>query len=105
MQDKDTTSSTFFQLFNPILSIKIWTKIKLAFPKLDRGIKKLTAQGLILLLAYAQLQEYGALREISESIKNKNLSQELRLDSISASTISRRLRDLPIEVTEQLFKE
>lgn len=105
MQDKDTTSSTFFQLFNPILSIKIWAKLKLAFPRLDKGIKKLTAQGLILLLAHAQLQEYGALKEISGSVKNQHFSQELGLDSISTSTISRRLRDLPIGVTEQLFKE
>lgn len=104
MQDKNTTLSTFSQLFKPILSNNIWSEIKQAIPNLDKGIKKLTAQGLVLLIAHAQLQEYGALREISGSVKNEDFSHELRLESISASTISRRMRELPPWVAGQLLK-
>ena len=104
MQDKDTTQSTFSQVFNPILSKEVWSKIKQATPTLDKRVKKLTAQRLVVLVANAQIQEFSALKAISGSVSNADLSQNIGLESISSSTISRRLRELPSRVVEQLFQ-
>lgn len=104
MQDKDTKHTTFFQAFKPILSKNVWSKITQAIPNLNKGVKKLTVKTLIVLMANAQIQEYRALREISGSVNNDDFSQAVGLKSISYSTISRRLRDLPPEVAEMLMK-
>lgn len=105
MQDKDTTQSTFMQLFRPIFSEEIWKKIYDEVPDLDKGTKKLKANQLTLLISNAQLQEFQALREISASVSSDNLKDAIGLESISSSQISRRLRTLPIKVPEMLFKK
>lgn len=104
MQDKDTTQSTFMQLFKPIFSQKIWAKIHQEVPDLDHRVQKLKSSQLTSLITYAQLQEFKALREISSSVQNQDFGQTIGLESISHSQISRRLRDLPIKVSEMLFK-
>lgn len=104
MQDKDTTKSTFMQLFQPILSKEIWTKINEEVPNHDKRSRKLKSNQLTLLISNAQLQEYSALRKISASVCSEDFSQTLGLESISHSQISRRLRVLPTKVSEMLFK-
>ena len=44
------------------------------------------------------------MRDISGSLNDERLSQTLKLESISYAQLSRRLRDLPPEVTEALFR-
>ena len=104
MQDKDTTQSTFMQLFGPISSKEIWARIHQQVPNLDRRTQKLKTNQLTLLISHAQLREFKALRKISLSVQSKQLSQAIGLESISHSQISRRLRTLPIKVSEMLFK-
>ncbi len=103
MQDKDTTTSTLFQLFRPILSDDLWTRIYEKVPETDRHIRKLKTVQLFELLIHAEMQTYRSLDEISNSLNNEELSQMIRLESISSSTISRRLRVLPLEITQILF--
>jgi hypothetical protein len=67
-------------------------------------MKKMSTLQLIELLTNAQLTQAPALRDISNSLNNEDLSQEMELDSIAASTISRRLRWLRTEVLQMLFK-
>jgi len=104
MQDKDTTQSTFMQLFQPIFSKKIWANIHREVPELDKRVQKLKTSQLTLLISNAQLQEYRALRKISTSVNSDQFSRSIGLESISHSQISRRLRTLPIKVSEMLFK-
>jgi hypothetical protein len=104
MQDKDTTKSTFMQLFQPILSKEIWTKINKEVPDHDKRSRKLKTNQLTLLISHAQIQEYSALRKISTSVSSEDFSHTLGLESISHSQISRRLRVLPTKVSEMLFK-
>ena len=104
MQGKNTTKSTFMQLFQPIFSKEIWTKIHQEVPNLDRRAKKLKTNQLSLLISNAQLQEFKALRKISASVQSNDFSRTLGLESISHSQISRRLRTLPVRVSELLFK-
>lgn len=104
MQDKDTTQSTFMQLFQPVFSQRVWAKIYREIPNLDHRAQKLKSKQLTSLISYAQLQEFKALREISSSVQNHNFGQAIGLESISHSQISRKLRDLPIKVSEMLFK-
>lgn len=103
MQDKDTTNSTLFQLFRPILSEDLWAHIYEKVPGTDSRVRKLKTVQLFELLIHAQMQTYRSLDEISNSLNDDQFSQSVRLDSISASTISRRLRVLPLEVTQILF--
>jgi hypothetical protein len=105
MQDKNTTQSTFMQLFQPIFSKNIWAKIHQEVPNLDKRAQKLKTSQLIFLISHAQLQEFEALRRISSSVQSDNLGQAIGLESISHSQISRRLKTLPIKVSEMLFKD
>jgi len=105
MQDKNTTNSTFLQLFQAILSKKFWTKIKSLNPNLDRYVKKLFAPKLIQLIMLAHLEQMKSLQEISFSLSNQHLSQSLQLESISASQLSRRLPELPTNVVDELLAE
>jgi DDE family transposase len=103
MQDKHTTKTTFFQLFQPILTQNLWQNISSTFSGIDKYIKKLQTYQLFLLLSYAEIFQYRSLDEISKSLENLELKKAVKLDSISKSTISRRLRELPLEVTQILF--
>lgn len=103
MQGKDTTISTFHQLFKPVYSEKFRQQVEGS--GVDRYAKKLHTPQLIELIALAQLEQQRGLRDISHSLHDDQLSQAIGLDSISASQISRRLRDLPIQVLQSLFHE
>jgi IS4 transposase len=105
MQDKNTTQSTFLQLFQPILSKNIWAKINLRNPELDRYVKKLHSHQLIELLILAQIQQYRSLDEISKSLVDKKLNQALDLESISSSQLSRRIQTLPTNIADLLLAE
>lgn len=104
MQGKNTTKSTFMQLFQPVFSKNIWTEIHHEVPNLDKRVQKLKTNQLALLISNAQLQEFKALRKISASVQSNDFSRTLGLESISHSQISRRLRTLPVRVSEMLFK-
>lgn len=103
MQDKDTTKSTFFQLLKPVCNKNSFEQIDGLM--VDKYSKKLSTEQLIILIIYAQLEQYGGLRDISNSLNENQFSQAINLDSFSASQISRRLRDLPLEVVQLLFKK
>ncbi|KJR44941.1 Mobile element protein [Desulfosporosinus sp. I2] len=92
MQGKNTTKSTFMQLFQPVFSKEIWTKINQEVPNLDKRVQKLKTRQLTLLISNAQLQEFKALRKISASVQSNDFSRTIGLESISHSQISRRLR-------------
>lgn len=102
MQGKDTIKSAFDQLFNPVLNHEImqWLQKEL---KVDRYIKKLTLEKLFILMAFAQLQQFDSLREIANSLNDERLSEAVGLESISYSTISRRMAAIPTEALEALF--
>ncbi len=102
MQDKDTTKSTFDQLFMPINNT-IFSQ-QLADLEVDKYFKKLNTQQLVELIAHAQLKQQKSLRDVSNSFNNGEFSQAIHCDSFSASQISRRLRDLPPEVLQLLLQ-
>lgn len=102
MQGKDTVNSTFHQLFKPIFNKNFQEHLKKL--GVDKYIKKLSALQLIVLVVYAQLEQLSGLRDISNSLNNKNLSKAIKLNSISFSQVSRKLKDLPSGVLNILFK-
>jgi IS4 transposase len=102
MQDKDTAKSTFMQLFGPVFSGPIRNLlIRLG---VDRYAKKLTTLQLIQLVVFAHLGQLRGLRAISGSLKDDRLSRMVQLESISPAQLSRRLRDLPPEIVEDVFQ-
>ncbi len=98
--NKDTRKSTFKQLFSVLSQFNQ----RFEEMKTDRCMKKMTTLQLIELMTNAQLMQEPALRDIAGSLNNEDLKQEIGLDSIAASSISRRLRGLRTEVLQMLFK-
>ena len=101
MDDKDTTKSTFIQVFNLLFDQKC--KKFLSELDVDKYIKKLTTQQLITLLSLSQLHQYSGLRKISQSLDEESLKEHLGLDSISHSQVSRRLKELSTEALDEIF--
>jgi hypothetical protein len=103
MQDKGTTNSTFDQLFEPIFSQSFHQLLQKL--EVDKYVKKLTAFKFIILMVFAQLEQLTCLREISNSLNNNIFSKTIKLDSISFSQISRKLRSMMLETVEFLFRD
>lgn len=98
MQGKDTTKSTFFQLFQPIF-------LYLKDTEVDKYVKKLSLVKFFKLMVYAQLEQFRGLRDISNSLCNKTHSQYVDLESISYSQIARKLNALPTTIFQTLFQK
>ncbi|MBS3975577.1 MAG: IS4 family transposase [Syntrophomonadaceae bacterium] len=103
MQGKDTTISTFHQFFGPVSSEKFRQQVEEM--GVDRYAKKLYTIQLIELVANAQIEQLRGLRDISYSLSDDKISEAIALKSISASQISRKLRELPTEVLQLLFND
>lgn len=101
MQGKGTTKSTFFQLLEPIFLKKYQESLQSL--EVDKYVKKLKAYKFTILIILSQLEQLTCLREISNSLHNKELSEALKLKSISPSQISRKLKSMPLEVAQSLF--
>ncbi len=102
MQGKDINKSTFFQLFKPIINenfLNLLSKMEA-----DKYLKKLSTIELLELLANSQINQRTSLKDISNEFNNDEFSKAFDTQSFSASQISRRLRDLPVEITAYLFK-
>lgn len=100
--DKDTTKTTFYQYLSPIN----FEKVSEIILSLDRYVKKLTTQKLIMILIYGQLFTKTSLTELSTEVKNdEDLQKILKLKSISTSQLSRKLRDTPAQVLQAILKE
>ncbi|KGT72729.1 hypothetical protein MA20_48560, partial [Bradyrhizobium japonicum] len=100
--DKDTTKSTFTEYLSPLhpeFLLKQITKFGL-----DRYTKKLDTMTFSKLLIFAQIKSIGSLADISLELRtNEELQQEIGLDSISASQLSRKLRESCPELYEATF--
>lgn len=103
MQGKDTTNSTFNQLFEPIFSQKFHQLLQKL--EVDKYVKKLTAIKFIILMVFAQLEQLRSLREISNNLCNREFSKAIKLDSISFSQLSRKLRSMMPETVQTLFQD
>ena len=104
MQDKNTTESTFFQLLGPILSQELWQKISNNVAFIDKYAKKLGTVQLVQLVMNAEMQHYGSLAEISNSLNEDEFAKAIHLESISTSQISRRFREMSTDVAGIIHK-
>ncbi|TEB11044.1 IS4 family transposase [Pelotomaculum propionicicum] len=90
--DKDTTKSTFNEVLNQFPYEKFCSMIK-EFGA-DRYIKKLFTIKMLYLMFIAQISQTESIRELAGNVKNNiDLQDALKLDSISASQLSRRLKE------------
>jgi hypothetical protein len=102
MQDKDTMKSTLNQFLEELSDQELLEQLCKELG-VDKYVKKLTLDKLLALIALAQLRQYKGLREISSCLNDEEISTALNLDSIHASTISRRLASVPTEILETFF--
>lgn len=91
--DKDTTKSTFKEYLIPLDREFLLNQI--AKLGLDKYTKKLDSITFCKLFIFAQLCQIKSLADISLDVRtSEELQQELELETISASQLSRKLRDL-----------
>ena len=92
--DKDTTKSALAEYLVPLNTESILQELNRL--QLDRYVKKLGTAQFIELFVYAQVKQIGTLTDISLELDAKEeLQKEINLESISASQLSRKLRDVP----------
>ena len=103
MYGKDTTKSTFNQLFSFIFTEEV-QQIFSDF-EVDKNVKKLSTWQLLTLLILSQEEQLSSLRAISDKLYNESLKKELKIDSISHTQISRRLGNLSTEALVKIFQE
>ena len=102
--DKDTKKTAFRKCLEPIFAFSFQKLLKTW--DIDKYTKKLFVNNFILLMLYAQINCLDSLRHISQILKDSEKLQKLTgLDSISASQLSRKLRETSPEVLEKLFTE
>ena len=101
-KDNYTPKSTFNKLFSFILTTNFLGIISLH--RVDKYVKKFKMIKFIYLLCYAQINEKKSLRDITVDLQsNTDLQKAIELESISHSQLSRKLRDIKIELIEELF--
>jgi len=91
--DKDTTKSTFNEVLNQFPYEKFRSLIK--DTGADRYIKKLFTTKLLYIMFIAQITQIESIRALAEKVtKDIDLQANLKIDSISASQLSRRLKEM-----------
>lgn len=102
--DKDTTKSVLAECLVPLSTESILQELNRL--QLDRYVKKLGAAQFIELFVYAQVKQIGTLTDISLELEaNEELQKEIDLESISTSQLSRKLRDVPPQFTDFVFRQ
>ncbi|MFU0789866.1 MAG: IS4 family transposase [Virgibacillus proomii] len=99
--DKITPKTSFGQWFSSINLQQFEENVKTM--KLDYYTKKLTTESFLKLLLFAQLEEVESLHELNACLFDDQLQNEIDLDSISISQLSRRLNGMNPELFQGLF--
>ena len=100
--DKDTIKSTLNKVFESF-PYEEFCKIVTA-ANADKYVKKLKIIKLLYLLTVAQIMQTESLKELADTIElDKDLQKALQLTSISASTLSRRIRNIHHDLWAQTF--
>lgn len=102
--DKDTTKSTFDEVLKQFPYEKFCSLIKDSGT--DRYIKKLFSIKLLYIMFIAQIAQIESVRALADKVKNDiDLQEKLKLDSISASQLSRRLKEMSSSFWGSVFTE
>ena len=100
--DKDTTKSTFNEVLNQFPFKKFCSLIK--DTGADRYIKKLFTIKLLYIMFIAQIAQIESMRALAGRVKNdSDLQSNLKLDSISTSQLSRRLKEMSSDFWGAVF--
>ena len=103
--DKYNSKKTFSKVMNLINFEKLSTDSHKRIRLFNRHLQKVNFHNFIFLMTYAILSNIGGLRAISDHFVNHQFQHSLKLDSLSASQISRALVDLPTEVLEEIYQQ
>jgi IS4 transposase len=99
--DKNTLLSSFGKWISPVCFQKLSQQVKGL--KQDYYTKKLKTVACIKLLLFAQLHETDSLREMSDSLIDDDLQKTLGFESISASQLSRKNRQMDPSILSMVF--
>lgn len=102
--DQDTTKSTFNEVLNQFPYEKFRSLIKDTCA--DRYIKKLFTSKLLYIMFIAQIAQIESIRALAgKVINNIDLQANLKIDSISASQLSRRLKEMSSDFWGAVFTQ
>jgi hypothetical protein len=99
--DKNTLFSSFGKWISPIC-VKTFTE-RVALGEQDKYVKKFTIYAYQKLFLHAQIQQRDGLREIAVDVLSKDSQQELGIQSISTSQLSRKHKQVDSALLEQVF--
>src|SRR5690606_9176593 len=99
----DTIFSSFGKWISPICA-KTFNE-RVAQEGQDKYVKKLTSYAYLKLFLHAQIQQRDGLREIADDVLSEDFQQELGIQSISASQLSRKHKQVDSSLLEQVFTE
>ncbi len=103
--DKYNTISAFNKWLLPICLEKCSNSSKKALSSFDAYRKKLDFKALLSLLLYAINEEKESLRDLSAALTHCPLQQEIGIESISHSQLSRSLTALDPLILEEIFQQ
>src|SRR5690625_916249 len=101
LMDKNTLFSSFGKWIEPINVLNIQERVDEL--QQDKYVKKMTTKAYLLLMLHAQLHEKESLRAISDGLLDEDFQDELGLQSISASQLSRKNNEVDTSLLSQLF--
>src|SRR6056297_442832 len=102
--DKDTTRSVLAEYLVLLNTESVFQELNRL--QLDRYVKKLGTAQFMELFVFAQIKQIGTLTDMSLELEaNENLQKEIDLESISTSQLSRKLRDVPTQFTDFVFRQ
>lgn len=102
--DKDTTKSALAECLVPLNTESIWQELNRL--QLDRYVKKFGTAQFVGLFVFAQVKQIATLTDISLELEaSEELQKEIDLESISTSQLSRKLRDVPPQFTDFVFRQ
>ncbi|MTW88392.1 IS4 family transposase [Virgibacillus dakarensis] len=99
--DKNTLKSAFGKWIAPINSKKLFDQVKNL--KQDSYTKKLTTEAYIKLMLYAQVHETEGLQALSDALLDTDFQKAVGFESISASQLSRKNREIDPSILATLF--
>lgn len=102
--DKDTTKSTLIEVLNQFPFEKFNSLIRETGA--DKYIKKLFTTKLLYIMIIAQITQTESLAALADKVKNDiDLQVNLKLNSISVSQLSRRLREIKSSFWGDVFSQ
>lgn len=103
--DKYTSKTSFQEWLSPIKLTNLSAEAQLMIQQFNYYSKKLNFQTVLNILLHAVYEGYPSYREVCRAFLDQRLCQEIGVDSIDPSNLSRRMIEIDSTVLLELFQQ